>query len=183
MKKLIIFIAMLLCSGQVVAATALRNGLYLNGKVGAARTQVKGDNVSAKKKGIPFALALGARIYHFRVEAEYAFMPKVKAKDFEVQSDTALAQVYYDFPLKSRIRPFLNVGAGRHSTKVKQVGKVSKTQHGIAYNLGGGLSFSISRASNFDLGYRYVRFREIKSQIGKIEPESHMVYIGWRYVF
>ena len=183
MKKLILFIVLLLCAGETFAASALRNGLYLNAKAGVSRTQLKGKEISVKKKGFPFALALGARVYHFRLEAEYSFMPKVKGTDFEMQSEVAMAQAYYDVPLKARIRPFLNIGLGRYATKFKQPDVSTKTQHGVAYNFGGGLTFSISKASNLDIGYRYLRLKDVKAKDEKLKPESHMIYIGWRYVF
>ena len=183
MKKVIFLAMVLFCSSCVWAATPLRNGLYLNAKVGAMRTEVKGESFSAKGMVTPFALALGARIYHFRVEGEYTFSTKLEKGKFQQQMDTTLAQVYYDVPFKTRVRPFFNVGVGRHNTKVKETGVFSETRRGWVYNFGGGFTCNVSNATNIDIGYRYLKTKDIKTQGGTIKPTSHMLYIGWRYVF
>ena len=183
MKKAIFLAIVLLSSVPVWAATPLRNGIYLNAKAGAMRTQVKSESTSAKDVVFPFALALGARMYHFRVEAEYTFSTKVKKDNFQVQTETTMAQLYYDVPLKTFVRPFFNVGIGRHNTKVKETGVFSESRRGWAYDFGAGFTCNVSNATNIDIGYRYLKVKDIKTQGGTIKPTSHMMYIGWRYVF
>ena len=183
MKKLILAMIVLFCAHTAFAATPLRNGLYINGKAGVMRSEVKAKSQSAKDVVFPMALALGLRIYHFRIEGEYTFATKVKKNNFESQTETTIAQVYYDVPFKTPIRPFFNAGIGRHTTKVKFAEKTSENRHGLAYNLGGGFTWSISNATNIDIGYRYVRIKDIKTQNETVKPTGHMAYIGWRYVF
>ena len=183
MKKLILGIAILFCAHAAFAATPLRNGLYINGKAGIMRSEVKAKSQSAKDIVFPMALALGMRVYHFRVEGEYTFATKVEKNNFEAQTELTMGQVYYDVPFKTSIRPFFNVGAGRHTTKVKLGDSFNETRRGWAYNLGAGFTWGISNATNIDIGYRYIRIKDIKAQDETIKPSGHMAYIGWRYVF
>ena len=123
----------------------------------------------------PFAVALGLRIRHFRIEAEYSFATKAKRDNYE--------QVYYDIPFKTAIRPFVNFGMGRHNTKIKEGELYDDTRHGWSWNAGGGVTWNVSNAVNIDFGYRYIDIGDLKTQTGTVKTSHHFVYIGWRYVF
>lgn len=181
MRKIALFFAVCLFSSTVFAAP-LRSGLYVNAKAGAMRTNI--TTPSEKGDDVPFmmALALGGRIRHFRIEAEYKFGTKAKMKDYEQQMEAVTCQLYFDIPFKSPIRPFVNGGLGRHETKITQ-GKDEETRKGSVWNLGGGVTWNVSNAVNIDIGYRYIDTGDFKTRHGTVETKNHFVYLGWRYVF
>ena len=188
MKKIALLLMILLTAGTAFAAKPMRSGLYIGTKVGAMRTIMK--DAGEKKDDIvfPFALALGLRIRHFRIEAEYVFSTKAKHDNYEQETEMVSGQLYWDIPFKAPIRPFANVGVGRHNTKAKERKSENRNAynekyHGWAWNVGGGLTWAVSNAVNIDLGYRYFDIGSLRTQNGTIKTQHHFVYISWRYVF
>lgn len=188
MKKIILVLLALLMTTPVFAAKPLRSGLYIGAKTGAMRVNMKRDGEKKDDVVFPFGLSLGMRIRHFRLEAEYTFSTKAKYELYEQETETIGAQLYYDIPFKSPIRPFANFGIGRHMTHIKEGKTLTRNgfkekRKGWGYNVGGGVTWNISNAVNIDLGYRYMDIGKIKTQNGTIKTQHHFVYIGWRYVF
>lgn len=188
MKKIALVLLILLMAAPVFAAKPLRSGVYVSAKTGAMRVKMERDKKKKDDMVFPFAVALGLRIRYFRLEAEYSFATKAKYDRYEQETDVVSGQLYYDIPFKSSIRPFVNFGAGRHSTNIKE--EKTLTQNGFKekrkgwmWNAGAGVTWNISNAVNVDLGYRYVDIGDLKTQNGTIKTEHHFVYIGWRYVF
>ena len=182
MRKFLLLCLACLVVTPALASHPLRSGLYVNAKAGAMRVDM--DTPDEKGDDVPFvmALALGGRIRHFRIEAEYSFGTRAKMKDYSQEMEIVSGQLYFDIPFKSAIRPFVNGGFGRHETKITQ-GKSKETRKGSVWNLGGGVTWNVSNAVNIDLGYRYIETGDFKTRNGTVESQNHLVYIGWRYVF
>ena len=183
MKRIVLFLMLALMTMPAFAAKPLRSGLYINTKVGLMRAEMKREGKRKEDVVFPFAFALGLRLRNFRIEAEYAFATKAKSDKYEQQTDTIFGQLYYDIPFKSPIRPYFNVGGGRHNSTVKEKDVFKENCHGWAWNIGGGVTWNISNAVNLDLGYRYLDIGDFKTQKGTVKTAHHFVYIGWRYVF
>ena len=132
MKKIIVAILLLLFAMPSFAAHPLRSGVYVNTKAGLMRTGMKRDGEKKDDVVFPFALALGLRLRHFRIEAEYTFATTAKRDNYEQQTDTIFGQIYYDVPFKSAIRPFFNVGMGRRKLKKRMCLKqIDMVGHGM----------------------------------------------------
>jgi len=188
MKKIALVLLVLLMACPTFAAKPLRSGLYVGAKTGAMRVGMKRDTEKKDDVVFPFALSLGLRIRQFRVEAEYSFATKAKNGHYSQETDTAMAQMYYDVPFKSTIRPFANFGIGRHRTSIKEEKTLTNNgfkekRKGWMWNAGAGVTWNITNAVNVDLGYRYLDIGKLKTQNGTIKTQHHFVYIGWRYVF
>lgn len=182
MRKIVVVLFMLMMATTVWAKAPLRSGLYVNTKAGTMRTTIKKDKEKVNDFVMPFSMALGLRLRNIRVEAEYTFTTKAKKDKYEEQTDTLMGQLYYDLPFRSPIRPFFNVGLGRYDVSVKE-NKNKESVKGWAYNLGGGITWNVSNATNLDFGYRYLMIDDIKTKTGTVKLQHHYVYIGWRYVF
>ena len=183
MKKIALFLLLFLITMPAFAAKPLRSGVYVNTKAGLMRTELKKEGEKKDDIVFPFAFALGLRLRNFRVEAEYTFSTKAKRDKYEQQTDTIFAQLYYDIPFKSFIRPFFNVGGGRHNSTINEQEVFKENRHGWAWNVGGGVTWNVSNAVNIDLGYRYLDIGDFKTRTGTVKTKHHLVYIGWRYVF
>ncbi len=188
MKKIALVLLVLLAVFPAFAAKPLRSGMYMSAKTGAMRVNMKRDGKRNDDVVFPFAMALGLRIRHFRVEAEYSFATKAEYEKYEQETDVVSAQAYYDVPFNSPIRPFVNFGVGRHKTDIKEAKTLKtngfdETRKGWMWNMGAGVTWSISNAVNIDIGYRYMDIGDIKTQNGTIKTTHHFAYIGWRYVF
>ena len=97
-------------------------------------------------------------------------------------------QGYYDVPVRSMIRPFFNAGIGYYGSDIKGEPDISESSNKMMWNVGGGFTLAVSRATSLDLGYRYVRFSKEEYKDGNgnkvpFEAEAHQVYAGYRYVF
>lgn len=183
MRKLIFVLAILMMTGNALAAAPMRSGLYINTKAGLMRTIIKKDDKKEDDLVLPFAIALGLRLRSIRVEAEYLFSTKAEMGDYSQQTDTMTAQLYYDVPFKSAIRPFFNVGAGRYESRIEERNIYKEKRKGWAYNFGGGVTWNVTNAVNIDIGYRYLMLDDFKTQTGTVKMQHHYAYIGWRYVF
>jgi len=183
MRKLILVLCVLFLSEAALAAAPLRSGVYVGSKTGAMRTEMKKDGKRSEDFVFPFAVALGLRLRHIRVEAEYTFATTAKKGDYEQKTETMFAQIYYDLPFKSPIRPYFNAGGGRHTTKIEEKNVFKERRKGWAYNVGAGVTWNVSNAVNIDIGYRYLDIGDLKTRTGTIKTKHHVAYIGWRYVF
>lgn len=184
MKKIIYLIAgVFLITSASVNARPLRSGIYASTKTGAMRVEMKRDGKKSDDMSFPFSLALGMRIRHFRLEAEYTVSTAVKDDKYEQETETIMAQMYYDVPFKSAIRPYVNAGIGHHETTTELQNVFDEDKKGTAWNIGGGVTWNLSNASNLDIGYRLLDIGELKTPSGKVKTKYHFMYLGWRYVF
>ena len=186
MRKIVLSLLILLMAVPALAEAPRsepRSGLFIGTKVGVMRTQMKLDRERKDDVVFPFAVSLGLRLRQFRVEAEYTFATKAKRDKYEQQTDTMLGQLYYDVLFRAPLHPYLNVGIGRHNTKVKEKNVFKEERKGWAWNVGAGMTWNVSNAVNIDFGYRYLDIGDLKTANGTIKTRHHFVFLGWRYVF
>jgi opacity protein-like surface antigen len=188
MKKIILFLLVIALAGAA-HAKPFRSGLYigLKGGAGAAKIRTPWAEESKKEKtatAFAMAAAIGVRVHHFRLELEYMMMNKQKgAGSYEQETDTMMAQAYFDLPFKSPIRPFINLGAGVYTTDFKRKKEWSDDSKKFTWGGGGGLTWAISTATNLDIGYRYLDIGDFKTRDGSVKQDNHIFYLGWRHVF
>ena len=183
MKKIALLLLCCLIVKPAFAVSPLRSGFYVNAKVGAIRSEVKTEDKKRHDVAFPGAIALGARVRYFRVEAEYMFSTEAKMGDYKQEIEMVSGQLYYDVPFKTKIRPFANAGWGYQRTKLKKDKSFSEKKDGSVWNVGGGLTWNLSNAVNLDLGYRCIFLGKFKTRDGDVKTNNHMIYLGWRYVF
>ena len=174
------------------ASAALRNGLYMGLTAGGSIMRSKIDNKMQRDTTFVSTLALGGRFGSVRLAGEIMMNTKADYDKTDgklsYEANALSLQGYYDVPLRSMIRPFFNVGIGCYSSDIKGEPDVSTSNNKMMWNVGAGLTFSVSRATSLDLGYRYVRFAKEKYKDGNsndvsVETEAHQIYAGYRYVF
>ena len=191
MKKLLALLLCVFVSTSVWAAP-LRSGLYLGFKGGGAYANPKipwADDTTTTKEdnkdiAFMFGISGGLRIRHFRVEVEYISMLKnTAAGGYEQELDTFMVQNYFDFPFKSPLRPYLNLGLGVYEAEFKRKNEWSDKAHAFTWCGGGGLTLAVSTATNIDIGYRYMDIGKFKTRDGSVEQDNHQFYVGWRHVF
>ena len=174
------------------AEAALRNGLYMGLTAGGSIMRSKINKKMEHDTTFVSTLALGGRFASVRLAGEIMMNTKADydKKDGKVsyEANGLSFQGYYDVPLRSMIRPFFNAGIGMYSSDIKGEPDVSDKSHKMMWNVGGGFTLAVSRATSLDIGYRYVRFGKEKYKDGNgnripIETEAHQIYGGYRYVF
>ncbi len=190
MKKTLLLITCLLLSTG--ASAALKNGPYIASRIGADYIQFKSAGKEENDTRFIWDLALGARLKKFRGEIEWVDVPrshiKEKDYDFEMEQQRYMLQLYYDFPIRSAIRPFVNVGAGASYAEVTSKGYgISKSDDDTTFTWNAGLGFgvNVTRHLSFDLGYRYIDAGKPKfySVSDSLKVRNHEGYFGIRYTF
>ena len=193
MFKKIFFLALTLgVMSSFTAEAALRNGLYVGLTAGGSIMRSKINEKMEHDTTFVSTLALGGRFGSVRLAAEImmntkADYDKVDGK-LSYEANGLSFQGYYDVPVRSMFRPFFNVGVGMYSSDIKGEPDVGTSNDKMMWNVGGGFTLAVSRATSLDLGYRYVRFGKEKYKDGNkkdvsIETEAHQIYAGYRYVF
>lgn len=173
-------------SGFYVGAMAGMN--ITEGKSGPRSPVFKNEPTSDKDSGLNADIALGAKFGGLRLAAEFAFNTKADLSDYQFENKMYSAQLYYELPMSRSVMPFVNLGLGHYSGTIKADPGISSDISGMAWNVGGGLSFALNRRMSLDLGYRYVdlgdkKFKDSEKQNVSFEGIQHMIYLGWRYVF
>ena len=181
-KKLAFLV--LLASSTATWADALTNGPYLAGHLGAAHTTYTTDGEKESDTRLRWDVALGARIRAFRFEAQFAETLRAKLKEARVNQQRYMAQFYYDFPLRSVVRPFLNAGLGASYAEVNSGGKKSDDTT-FCWNVGAGLGLNLTRMISFDIGYRYINAGRPKffDDAVSTKIQHHEGYAGIRFTF
>ena len=161
-------------------------------KGGAENTHFKADGEKEHDTSFAFLMAFGVRVKSFRAEFEWANISRNRLKHgpkerTSYDQQRYMAQFYYDFPLRSAFRPYLNVGAGAAYTDVSyRYYNTHDTDNDttVAWNAGAGLGINVTRAWSFDLGYRYVDSGKLKAfDDATVKVRSHEGYMGIRYTF
>ena len=190
MKKTLLCITFLLLSSS--ASAALRNGPYLAGRVGADYIQFRTEDEKENDTCFMWDVAFGARLKNFRGEIEWANTPRSHLKneymDIETEQQRYMLQLYYDFPVRSAVRPFVNVGAGASYIELSSKDydlpeTVDDTT--FSWNVGAGLGLNVTRHLSFDLGYRYIDLGKPKfyKDAESVKIRNHEGYFGIRYTF
>ena len=185
-----IFSFTLICGlimGSLPASAALRNGIYLGLTAGGSIMRAKVNKKMEQDTSFVSTLAFGVRAGSIRLATEIMMNTKADydKPDGKVsyEANAISLQGYYDVPVSSMIRPFFNVGIGYYGSDIKGEPDISESSNKMMWNVGGGFTLAISRATSLDLGYRYLDVGDFKTQTGTVKTAHHFVYIGWRYVF
>ena len=178
--------------GTVPVEAALRSGPYIGLTAGASVMRSKINKKMEHDTSFVSTLALGGRFGSMRLAGEFMMNTKVDYRgnneNIRYEANGFSLQTYYDVPLRSMIRPFFNVGVGMYGSDIKGEPNVSESNDKMMWNVGGGFTLAVSRATSLDIGYRYVRFGKEQYKDGNgnmipIETEAHQIYAGYRYVF
>ena len=192
MKKILLVVLFCAFFNAIPAAAALRNGLYVGLTGGASIMRSKINKKMEHKTSFVSTLALGGRFGAVRLAAEFMMNTKADFKGnnekISYEANGVSLQTYYDVPVRSMIRPFFNLGIGMYGSDIKGQPDVSDSSNKMMWNVGGGFTLAVSRATSLDIGYRYVRFGKEKYKDGNgkeipLETEAHQIYGGYRYVF
>ena len=187
MKKLLFLLAALTISSTVQAAN-LTNGPYLAGHVGFDYTDYKAGDVKDDDTRFAWDVAFGVRVRNVRTEAQWANTTRGSIKDTDVEQQRYMAQFYYDLPIRSVVRPFLNAGLGAAYTEITyKNGNKKKTADDTTFcwNVGAGIGINVTRYFSFDIGYRYIDAgrAKFKKEADSMRARSHEGYAGVRFTF
>ena len=191
-KKVFLVTLLFGLMGSFPAAAALRNGVYVGLTGGGSIMRSKINKKMKHKTDFVSTLALGGRFGAVRLAGEIMMNTKVDYKGnnekISYEANALSFQTYYDVPVRSMFRPFFNLGIGYYGSDIKGQPNVSESNKKMMWNVGGGFTLAISRATSLDLGYRYARFGKEKYKDGNgnkipMETEAHQIYGGYRYVF
>ncbi len=188
MKKWIFAMAALMMSSSVFAKT--NNGPYLAVRFAGTGLEAELDGIDHSKESntvFTYGAAFGVRVKDIRAELDWASSSRADYGEYSYLQQRVMLQLYYDIPIRSIIRPFVNVGAGfaytdfekrHHSSSYNEDGS------SFAWNAGAGLTLAVSRALNVDLGYRYVDAGKKEFyDWPKLKMQAHEGYLGFRYTF
>ena len=152
------------------------------------------------------SLAYGVKMCAFRTELELNINDTAKKKLYDdegvtkarTKTNSLFLNGYFDIPTKTAFTPY--VGAGLGLARVKMVAKtvseegldkfkMSRTK--VAYQLGAGVGYELTKNWTLDAGYRYIDYGTVKKRyddedgIGKdkLGTKAHNFYLGGRYTF
>ena len=182
MKKLWMLTTVISLFAIQAQAAPLVNGPYIALRGGSDIMRFKSNDNTETKGVFALLMAFGARVKAFRGEFEWANLTKAKTKEIRYTQQRYMAQFYYELPIRSAIRPYLNAGLGGAYTELDHKNK-SKDTTTFAWNGGAGVTLNWTRMWSFDLGYRYVDAGKIKFNGDKIRNQNHEIYFGGRLTF
>ena len=187
MKKWVLAVMALMVSAPAFART--NNGPYIAVRFAGTGLEAEMDGVEhSKEKNTVFTYgaALGIRLKDVRAELDWASASRADYGEYSYLQQRVMLQLYYDIPLRSVIRPFINVGAGMAYTDFEKRHHSSSDDDGssFAWNAGAGLTLAVNRAINVDVGYRYVDAGKKEFyDWPKLKMRAHEGYLGFRYTF
>lgn len=187
MKKIAVISGILLplCvagTAQTVEKQTASKPYYVSLKIGGTiprDLQVSGITISLDN-GVNGAAAVGLQLQPtVRLELEGSY----RKVDFDKMSGdmtvkTLMANAYYDFPVDGTLKPYLMGGIGMARLGETQQFLILFNDTGGAYQLGGGLSYTLSEAVTADVGYRYLGVRAEGDDLG-----FHEFLAGLRFGF
>jgi opacity protein-like surface antigen len=101
-----------------------------------------------------------------------------------------LVNGYYDFPNKSKTTPFISAGVGLARVEINDMNvpgsgapSVSDDDNVLAYQIGAGIGYAITKDLNLDLKYFYFGTEDPEFDTTTIEYSGHNVYAGIRIAF
>ena len=109
---------------------------------------------------------------------------------FTVESQSYMANLYYDFDTNTPFMPYVGIGAGLAKVKGKLSGETetyilggSMSDTHFAWQAGVGVNYALNQNVSLDLGYRYVDYGDFTEDDVKLDMNAHEVYLGLRYNF
>ncbi len=182
MKKTLLFAA-LLCGALAMPAQA---GVYFGLKGGLEDIQVKDKKADLREfeSDLVGSVFVGYHRSFFRFDLEYTYHPERKYADktLKMTNHTGMANLYFEPPVKSFLKPYIGAGAGinYHDT---EVGDESDSNTTFAWSASAGIGLEVSDHVFLDLGYRYMDMGKAKIDGEKIKTRSQQGYIGLRFEY
>lgn len=116
----------------------------------------------------------------------------------DAKIQTVFLNVYYDIQTNTKFTPYVGVGIGY--ANIKETARVSNqvatmsakdSKDNLAYNIGGGVSYTLTEKISIDTGYRYTYYGTNNNDsygIGSYDSakrkyDSHEIMTGLRYNF
>lgn len=134
--------------------------------------------------------------------AEAGNTPYAHNMAIDINTHTMLLNVYADFHNKTAFTPYITAGIGYAWTDMKRDTKddpMHIKDNGLAWQVGAGISYSMTDTLNLDLGYRFIKLATMKGTDTTFEswdngeyyghddieitPMMHQVRLGARYAF
>lgn len=168
-------------------AETLISGPYVALHGGADNAHFKVDDEKDHDTNIAFLPAVGIRVKAFRAEFQWANIARSKLDNVSYHQQRYMAQFYYEMPLRSKFRPYLNAGCGAsyvestyHNRRIRKSGDDTT----FAWNAGAGLTFNWTRSLSFDVGYRFVDAGKPRLYDDtEVKVQDHEGYFGVRLTF
>lgn len=173
-----------------VCSPALAGQPYFGVRGGFVETQL--DNSREKQSEMKGTVSLftGIRSWVTRIEAEYTYRETgtYKQQKLEHTSQSLMGNLYFDPPVRSKIRPYLQVGAGitNHHFKKSTHGHCDKGDNDdqtFTWSVGAGFGSEISHNVFFDLGYRFIHLGDPTVHNKKYKTVANEGYAGLRFHF
>ena len=121
------------------------------------------------------AAAVGMDYRDIRTELEFSYHGEVKKArdgvDTKLKSQSYMFNVFYDIPVTTHIKPFVQAGAGLSHIKKTENGSSNR----FSWSVGGGVAYEMTENWAIDVGYRYL---DIGASV-----RSNEIYGGLRYSF
>lgn len=198
MKKLLAAVAL---SVVPINSYAEDDGsVYVSANYGAAIPVVEGVNYDfgggySGSSGLDTGFAFGAAIgYAFsnniRVEGEIAYQQnngfarrsspsQSSSEEEKIHTLAGLVNGYYDFKDSGKFTPFIGAGIGVGGIVNKGYGDLVGAA--FAYQVGGGLDYSITEKVIVGIKYRYTGL--VNDMLDSSNAASHNIYAGARILF
>jgi len=208
MKRYVLIVFSCVMMFLFLTAVCNAKGPYISGNVGVAIADsmdastplIPGIVATAEcDTGIAFGLAFGYDFDGLRVEAEGAY----QKNDFDTVSAlgittnlagdvdvfSLLCNVYYDFNNSSPITPYIGAGIGMSMVSINDIGLpnmigpvgLSLDDTALSYQVGGGVSFIITKRVSLDLKYRYLCVPDLQFLVADSDFDSHNILLGLRF--
>jgi outer membrane immunogenic protein len=195
--KLLIALAFLALS---VLPAAAAQGPYVGGSVGLfipheSDLKIAGGGSANVEYDIGFGLDIkaGYNFDGYRLEGEFGYkvadVDKVSASGITANLNNSditilsyMVNGYYDFKVRSPLKPFIGAGIGIINGKLNDSG--SKTDDTVfGYQITAGVSYPVNRNLNFELYYRFQGSSDIEDAGDKLSYTSSNLNAGLRYNF
>ncbi len=196
----IVFAIMFVLPLMSAAAQAQTSRLYFAGYMGLNMPSEQGFSDSGtgltgdvKFDNAPaFAGALGLRLMKdVRIEAEVSYRnPDISSFDIDgfgtlneqgnLKNWLGLLNVYYDFDLRGKIKPYIGAGLGFGHYTAEFDGESDDTT-AFSYQVGAGLKYQLSPKTAITGGYRYLDSLDLDFDGMEVDYGSHELMIGLQY--
>ena len=127
------------------------------------------------------------------IRAELEYNANTTAKDStdniiksEIETYSAMANVYYDINTNSKLVTYLGAGLGVARVKgTIKAGHLSESEshNNFAWQIGAGVGYALNDKILLDAGYRYVDNGSFSTYYGDLKSSANELYLGIRYKF
>lgn len=144
---------------------------------------------SAENPNPGFARSLGFRLSpQWRIVAETSYTESAAKGGGEEQSRLSMMNLYYDFNVTGRLKPFISIGAGivnqdtyRHG--INNFSTSSESHTGLAMQTGAGMNYQLDDNTSLSGGYRHTGSASFEKDGYQLDRSGHELRLGLRYKF